>query len=105
MVDNLLMLKFNREKIRKIIGPYNENCSDFEGVEGCQQLKQHVKLLSRMTPRRRGVMLTRIFWLVIKRAGWQVLSLDKVEEGHSSLLPPFRFVLRYFNFEPSFKLQ
>ena len=41
--------------------------------------------------RRRGVTLTRIFWLSRKRAGCQVLSLDQVEKGHTSFLSAFRF--------------
>ena len=37
MVYGLAMLKFSW----KDRWPYDKSCSDFEGVGGCQQLKQH----------------------------------------------------------------
>ena len=50
-----------------------------------------VKLLSRITPTSRGVVLTRTFWVSIKINGFQVLSFDHVEKGHTSLLSAFNF--------------
>ena len=37
----------------------------------------NVKLLSRITLRRQGVVLTRTFWVSVKTVGFQVLSLTK----------------------------
>ena len=51
----------------------------------------NLKLLSRITPRRRGVVLTRTFCLSIKIAGFQELSFDQVEKGHTSLFSAFKF--------------
>ena len=51
----------------------------------------NVKLLSRITPRRRGVVLTRTFGLPIKIVGFQELLFDQVEKGHTSLFSAFKF--------------
>ena len=50
-----------------------------------------VKPLSKITPRRRGVVLTQTFRLPIKIDGFQELSLDQVVKGHTSLFSPFKF--------------
>ena len=50
-----------------------------------------VRLLSKITPRRRGVVLTRTFRLPMKIDGFQELSLDQVEKGHTSLFSAFKF--------------
>ena len=49
------------------------------------------KLLSRITLRRRGAVLTRTLYLPIKIAGFQKLSFDQVEKGHTSLFSVFKF--------------
>ena len=51
----------------------------------------NIRLLFRMVPRRYGVKLTQIWLLFMKRASCQVLLLDQVEIGHTSLLSAFRF--------------
>ena len=51
----------------------------------------NVKLLSRITPRRREVVLTRTFCVFIKIVGFQELSCDQGEKGQTSLLPAFKF--------------
>ena len=50
-----------------------------------------VKLLSGIIPRRRGVVLTRTFWLPIKIVGFQELLFHQVEKGHTSLFSTFKF--------------
>ena len=44
-----------------------------------------------MAPRRRRVMLAQIFRVPMKREGFQVLSLDQAEMGHTSLLSALKF--------------
>ena len=48
-----------------------------------------VKLLFKITPRRRRVVLTWVFWLSIKIVGFQELLLDQVEKRHTSLFSAF----------------
>ena len=49
------------------------------------------RLLLKMRPRRRGVVLTQTFLVPIKIVGFQVLSFEQVEKGHTSLLSGFKF--------------
>ena len=51
----------------------------------------NAKLLSRITPRRRGVVLTRTFCVLIKIVGFEELSFAQEEKGHISLLSAFKF--------------
>ena len=51
----------------------------------------NARLLFKMTPRRQGVVLMWTFWVPIKIVGFQVLSLDQVEKGHTSLLSALKF--------------
>ena len=50
-----------------------------------------IRRLSKITPRRQGVVLTRTFRLPMKIDGFQELSLDQVEKGHTSLFSAFKF--------------
>ena len=50
----------------------------------------NVRLLSKIRHRKRGVLLTQICWLPMG-TGCQMLSLDKAEKVHISLLSTFRF--------------
>ena len=50
-----------------------------------------IRLQSKITPRRRGVVLTRTFRLPIKIDEFQELSLDQVEKGHTSPFSAFKF--------------
>ena len=51
----------------------------------------NVRFLPRITPKRRGVMLTRTLLVSMKTEGCQVLSLNQVEKGHTSLLSALKF--------------
>ena len=50
-----------------------------------------VKLLSRITQSRQGVLLTWTLCMLIKIVGFQELSFDQVEKGNTSLLSAFKF--------------
>ena len=51
----------------------------------------NIKLLVRITPRKRRVVLTRTFWLPIKIVGFQEPSFDQVEKEHTSLFSALKF--------------
>ena len=51
----------------------------------------NVKLLSRITPRIRGVVLMQTLCVSIKIVGFQEVSFDHIEKGHTSLLSEFKF--------------
>ena len=81
-----LSLEWNNARPRSVCC-----CSDDSDAVSFFRCALNIRLLSRMTRRRRGVVLTRTFWVPMKILESEVLSLDQVEKGHTSLLPAFKF--------------